>query len=97
MATMQDFVKKFAEANNMKQTQAKELIGKVLDGIFEAVEEEGSFRTSYGTFKMKESAARPARKGRNPATGEEIKIPATPAKKKVAFMMSTNYKKELNS
>ena len=32
-----------------------------------------------------------------PATGEEIKIPATPAKKKVAFMMSTNYKKELNS
>ena len=97
MATMQDFVKKFADANSMKQAQAKDLISKVLDAIFEAVEEDGSFRTSYGTFKMKESAARPARKGRNPATGEEIKIPATPAKKKVAFMMSTNYKKELNS
>ena len=38
--TMQDFVKKFAEANNMKQTQAKEVIGRVLDGIFEAVEED---------------------------------------------------------
>ncbi len=95
--SMQDFIKKFAETNEMKQTQAKDVINKVIDAIFETVEEEGSFRTSYGTFKMKESAARPARKGRNPATGEEIKIPATPAKKKVAFMMSTNYKKELNS
>ena len=94
---MQDFVKKFAETNNMKQTQAKEIIGKVLDGIFEAVVEEGSFRTPYGTFALKESAARPARVGRNPATGEEIKIPATPAKKKIAFKMSSSYKKTLNA
>ncbi len=94
---MQDFIKKFAEPNNMKQTQAKEVIGKVLDGIFEATVEEGSFRTPYGTFTLKESAARPARTGRNPATGEEINIPATPAKKKIAFKMSSSYKKTLNS
>ena len=95
--TMQDFVKKFADANNMKQTQAKEIIGHVLDGIFRAVEEENSFRTSYGTFTMKESAARPARTGRNPSTGEAIEIPAQPAKKKIVFKMSPTYKKTLNS
>ncbi len=94
---MQDFIKKFADANNMKQTQEKEIIGKVLDGIFEAVVEEGSFRTSYGTFTLKETAARPAHVGRNPATGEEIKIPASPAKKKIAFKMSSTYKKTLNA
>ena len=94
---MKDFVKKFAEANNMKQTQAKEVIEKVLDGIFEAAVEEGSFRTSYGTFMLKETAARPARMGRNPATGEEIKIKATPAKKKVVFKISKSYKDTLNS
>jgi DNA-binding protein HU-beta len=32
--------------------------------------------------------ARPARKGRNPATGEEIRIKASKASKKVAFRVA---------
>jgi len=94
---MQDFIKKFSEANDVTQAKGKEIIGKVLDGIFEAVKEEGSFRTTYGTFKLRETKPREARVGRNPSTGEEIQIPATPAKKKISFVMSASFKKELNS
>ena len=94
---MKDFVKKFAEANNMKQTQAKEMIEKVLDGLFESAVDEGSFRTSFGTFLVKETKPRAAREGRNPQTGEKIKIAAVPAQKKIVFKMSKSYKETLNS
>jgi len=94
---MQDFVKEFATKQSMTQAKAREVIESVLDGIFDATVSEGSFRTPKGTFALKTVAARPARKGRNPATGEEIDIPATPEKKKVTFSMSKPFKEELNS
>lgn len=38
-----------------------------------------------GIFKVKNRAARPARKGRNPATGQEIMLKSKPASKIIRF------------
>ena len=43
---------------------------------------------NLGTLQVRIRPARPARKGRNPATGEEIKIKASKASKKVAFRVA---------
>jgi DNA-binding protein HU-beta len=40
---------------------------------------------NLGVLQVRIRPARPARKGRNPATGEEIQIKASKASKKVAF------------
>src|SRR6202158_2499253 len=40
---------------------------------------------TLGILQVRTLPARPARKGRNPATGEEIRIKASKASKKVAF------------
>lgn len=94
---MQELVKKIATEKNVKQVEAENWIQIVLDSIFEAVQADGSFRTSYGTFTLKTCAAREARVGRNPHTGEPLNIPATPEKKKVSFSMSKSFKEKLNA
>ena len=43
---------------------------------------------NLGTLQVRIRPARPTRKGRNPATGEEIKIKASKASKKVAFRVA---------
>ena len=43
---------------------------------------------NLGVLQVRIRPARPARKGRNPATGEEIKIKASKASKKVAFRVA---------
>jgi DNA-binding protein HU-beta len=43
---------------------------------------------NLGVLRVRVRPARPARKGRNPATGEEIKIQASKASKKVAFRVA---------
>ena len=46
-------------------------------------------RTTAAEWPSKRQGGRiPARKGRNPATGEEIKIKASKASKKVAFRVA---------
>jgi DNA-binding protein HU-beta len=44
---------------------------------------------NLGVLQVRIRPARPARKGRNPATGEEIQIKASKASKKVAFRAAT--------
>lgn len=66
----------------------KTLIGDVLNALEEIVHAEvksGSSVTIPGLVKisLKNKPARPARQGRNPATGETIMISAKPAKKAV--------------
>jgi DNA-binding protein HU-beta len=41
-----------------------------------------------GKLIVRKTPARPARKGRNPATGEEIMISAKPAGKKLVFRVA---------
>jgi len=43
---------------------------------------------NLGVLQVRIRPARPARKGRNPATGEEIRIRASKASKKVAFRVA---------
>ena len=73
---------------------SKRLTGDVLDAVFEniskAVKKEKRFAyPSFGTFTVRN---RKARKGRNPQTGEEIKIKAS---KTVGFKPAPTLKKSL--
>ena len=43
---------------------------------------------NLGVLQVRIRPARPARKGRNPATGEEIQIKASEASKRVAFRVA---------
>jgi DNA-binding protein HU-beta len=43
---------------------------------------------NFGVLQVRIRPARPARKGRNPATDEEIQIKASKASKKVAFQVA---------
>jgi DNA-binding protein HU-beta len=48
----------------------------------------GANLPGLGKLTLKRTPRRPARPGRNPATGEAITIPAKPAGKKLAFRIS---------
>lgn len=68
--------------------------GEAVDALFEAMakslKKEGAFTiVGFGTFKV---SRRAARKGRNPQTGETIKIAAS---KSVRFKASANLKGRL--
>ena len=63
--TKVDLIAKVAAEAELTKKDAEKAVAAVLDGI-----------TGFGTFETRE---RPARKGRNPRTKEEITIPATTA------------------
>src|SRR6516165_5519527 len=48
---------------------------------------------NFGVLQVRIRPARPARKGRNPATGEEIQIKASKASKKVAFRAAKGFER----
>ncbi len=50
---------------------------------------------NLGILQVRTRPARPARKGRNPATGEEIRIKASKASKKVAFRVAKALKEAI--
>lgn len=74
-----DFIKKFADENELSQNKAGELVNSFL-GLVEAELVAGNKVnfTGFGQFSV---ADRAAREGRNPGTGEPIHIPATKAPK----------------
>lgn len=62
---------------DLKKTEVKQIVDDVMDYIIAGVVEQGEFKwPGFGKIVVKE---RKARMGRNPRTGEAIKIP----KKKV--------------
>lgn len=69
-----DFISKVAEKAGLSKVDAKKAVDAVLGSIEEslAAGEKVQF-VGFGTFDV---SARKARKGRNPRTGEEIKIAA---------------------
>ena len=88
--TQTEFVAGIADKFANK-TEALAAFKTVIDGI-EAILKAGDSLNikGFGTFRTEERAAR---KGRNPATGEEMDIPAT---KTVKFTPSAVFKNELN-
>ena len=86
-----ELIAKIAEANDMSKAQAKPLIDAFLkELIAEAVAGGEISLPGFGKFKVKES---PEREGRNPATGEKIKIAAS---KKLSFVPAKAIKDALN-
>lgn len=69
-----------AEAHEMSKKQAEAVLGDFIDQMVKHLKK--GERVRIGGLGILQVRARPARMGRNPATGEQIKIKAS---KKVAF------------
>jgi DNA-binding protein HU-beta len=78
-----ELVDAVAEANDISKAKAKEVVNSILAAIVDAAKRgEEVAIVGFGRFSVKE---RPAREGRNPRTGEALKIPASKA---LSFKMS---------
>ena len=66
-----------AEKAGMPRKEAETMLNAFIDSVTEALKNGDKVQlTGFGAFEVKERAAR---KGHNPATGEEIDIPASKA------------------
>jgi DNA-binding protein HU-beta len=75
-----DFIKMVAEKADMTQKEVTTVIDAFEEVMMEEVfAKEDSVRLAMGVFSGYTKPATKARKGRNPATGEEITIAAKPA------------------
>ena len=74
----------------MSKKALGELLDEVFDNVAKSVKKEKRFAyPGFGTFTLRKRAARV---GRNPRTGEEIKIAAS---KTVSFQPAPNFKSSL--
>ncbi len=72
------------------KAEATRAVVSVLDAMQKGIKKDGELQLiGFGTFKVK---VRAARKGRNPLTGEDIKIKAS---KRVAFKTGTKLKEAI--
>lgn len=86
-----DLAERLAEAHGLTKTQAKSVVEDVLKGIAEAAAKgEEISLNGFGKFKVQD---KPAREGRNPSTGEKIKIAAS---KKLVFQPAKALKDVVN-
>ncbi len=71
------------------------IVDMTFDGIRSNLRREGRYsHPGFGTFRMHHRKARPARMGRNPFSGESVRIKARPSMKVVKFRPSKELKKE---
>jgi DNA-binding protein HU-beta len=89
--TKNNFVKTIASKLDLSNAKAGDCLNAVLETLTKLLSKGESISfTGFGTFSVKKRAAR---KGRNPQTGEEIKISA----RKVAhFSAGKNLKDAIN-
>lgn len=77
--TKKEFIEILAEKSGENKKKAGELLDVFLGSVEEALQKSGSLQfVGWGTFEVKATAER---MGRNPKTGEDIKIPAKKAVK----------------
>ena len=86
----QKFVKEYARQTGESQVRSKQLLEKVFEIVADNVEKEDVRMLPFETFRL---VTKKARTGRNPQTGEEIKIKA---KKVVEFKISKAFKNQFN-
>ena len=85
--TLKHIAAEISEAHEMPKKQAESIVSDFIDRMGGHLKKGKKLRISgLGILQVR---ARPARKGRNPATGEAIKIKAS---KKVAFRPSKDLK-----
>ncbi len=69
-----DLIKLVAEKANLTQAQATDAVNVAIEGMTDALKKEDKVSfIGFGTFSV---SKRNERKGKNPATGKEITIPA---------------------
>ena len=74
-ASLVDLILKDKEAGLESKASAERALSAVIDGIQAGIKKDGLVQLiGFGTFKVK---SRAARMGRNPKTGEAIKIKAS--------------------
>ena len=85
------FIEAIAAKADMKKKDAEAAVNAVVEAIAEALKAGDKVQLiGFGTFEVKESAAR---QGRNPRTGETIKIEAS---KTPAFSAGKGLKSAIN-
>ncbi|HAM49403.1 MAG TPA: integration host factor subunit alpha [Nitrospiraceae bacterium] len=86
--TKADLIEKVTEKAGFTRADAEKATNALVESIIEALKTgENITLQGFGTFKVKD---RPARKARNPRTGEEINVPAS---KSAAFSPANTLKK----
>ena len=72
--TKAELVNQVAQTVNISRSEADTIVTEVLDSIVHSLREGDSveFR-GFGSFRIR---TRPARKGRNPKSGETVEVPA---------------------
>jgi nucleoid DNA-binding protein len=85
--TKAQLVSKLAEGTGVARKQIDELLSSMIDIVVKTVKKGESVKISgLGVFRLRRTKAR---MGRNPRTGEPIKIPA---RKKVGFSVAKTFK-----
>ena len=88
--TLSQIAKDLAESHSMARKEAVALLGNFTDMITKHLKKGARVRINgIGVLQVRK---RPARMGRNPATGEAIKIKAS---KKVAFRAAKDLKEQI--
>lgn len=86
-----DLIERLAEEHELTKTFARDLVDSVFDSIMGAVQKGEEVQLfGFGRFKVAERAAR---KGRNPRTGEPVKIAAS---KNIKFTPAASLKSSIN-
>lgn len=90
--TKAELVAKIAEDANLSKASAEKALNSFTSNVTATLKKGGKITlTGFGTFSV---VQRKARKGRNPQTGKDIKIPATKvAKFKVGKKLKESVKK----
>jgi DNA-binding protein HU-beta len=85
-----ELIEKYAEKTGESKAASGEAVNALLDTIKTGLKKTGEVViTGFGTFKVEKRAAR---EGRNPQTGEKIKIPA---RKVIKFSAGKTLKEEV--
>ncbi len=88
--TKADLISKMAKDAKITKVAAGKALNSVIEGITKALKKSDSVTlVGFGTFSV---SRRKARKGRNPQTGKEIKIPA---RKVAKFKAGSDLKKSV--
>ena len=91
MTTTLEIADKIAADHDLTKVQAKNIVETVFKAIIDAAGTDAETSIpGFGKFKVK---ATPEREGRNPGTGEKMKIAAS---KKLAFTPAKALKEALN-
>ena len=80
---------------SITERDASNIIDTTFEGVRSNLKREGRYsQPGFGTFRLQRRKARPARMGRNPFTGESVRISARPSMKVVKFRPSKELKME---